>query len=52
MKIKVKDNEVNIPAWLAVLAVLVADNMYANRCKNKAFKKYADVLKDLEVKKD
>ena len=54
MRIKVKDNEVNIPTWLAMFALLAVDNMYANHCKNKTFKDYADAVKDLEVeaKKD
>ncbi len=52
MRIKVKDNEVNVPTWLALFALLAVDNMYANHCKNKAFKHYAKNVKDLEVKKD
>ena len=52
MRIKVKDNEVNIPTWLALFALLAVDNMYANHCKNKSFKNYTKAVKDLEVKKD
>lgn len=52
MNIKIKNNEVNVPTWLALFALLVADNMYANHCKNKSLKGYVDAVKDLEVKKD
>lgn len=54
MRIKVKDNEVNIPTWLAMFALLTVDNMYANHCKKKTLKKYVDTVKDLdvEIKKD
>lgn len=39
MNIKVGKFEANVPAWAFVLAALLADNMYANHCKNKSFKR-------------
>lgn len=40
MKIKTNKMDVNIPTWLVLAAVLVADNVYANHCKKKAITEY------------
>lgn len=39
MKLKTNRMDVNIPSWLVVFVVIVADSMYANHCKKATIKK-------------
>ena len=38
MNIKTNKGSVNIPGWMILVGILIADNMYANHCKTKLLK--------------
>lgn len=42
MRLKLGKYEADFPAWVMLLTLLVADNVYANHCKKGAYKKYLD----------
>lgn len=42
MRLKLGKYEADFPAWIMLLTLLVADNVYANHCKKGAYKKYLD----------
>ena len=52
MKIKVGKFEANVSGGLLLVGALIADNLYANHCKKKAFKTYCDSVVDLEKNKE
>ena len=46
MKLHMKNFAVEVPSWLVLVGLLVADSMWTNHCRKKSFKDYVEAVKE------